>query len=132
MVWTPGARPDAENTGSGASASVPLGPAVSTVAGVPPSMDTVAIPQPLQRVPIQVTAVPVKAKVADAPGSFDARIVPPLKALIPYWVQVEGTVPEAKLAESSSYCPSRPTPGTATSCQVVPRTTRSWITELAG
>jgi hypothetical protein len=68
------------------------GLAVSTMVGAPPSIDTVAIPQPLHLTPIHVTAVPVKLNVAVALASLEAKIVPPLKVPVsgPYCVHDEG------------------------------------------
>ena len=50
-----------------------------TVVGAPPSMDTVAIPQTLHLTPIQLTAVPVKLKIALDAATLEATMLPPLK-----------------------------------------------------
>src|SRR5437899_1074844 len=80
-VGAPAARPETVNTGSEASPGLPTapGPAVSTEVAAPPSMDTVAIPQMLHLRPIQLTAVPVKVKVAVAPAMSELPAAPPLK-----------------------------------------------------
>lgn len=74
-----GASPEAVNTGSEVRLPGSPGPKVSTTAGAPPSICTVATPQTLHFTPIQLTAAPVKLKVAVAVAWLEARIAPPLK-----------------------------------------------------
>ena len=79
IIWLVAARPEAENTDSEVRLPGALGPAVFTVVGTPPSMDTRAMPQTLHLTPIQLTAVPVKLNIAVDAITLEATMVPPLK-----------------------------------------------------
>src|SRR5437899_2284536 len=83
-VWGPTVRVGEVNTGSDVSPGLPgaAAPAVSTEVAVPPSMETVAIPQMLHFSPIQLTFVPVKENVAVAPATFEVSALPPLNVAI--------------------------------------------------
>src|SRR6266702_1817258 len=69
---------------------------VSTSATRAPSRDTRAIPACVPRAPIQLTEVPVKVKVACAPGAGETAAVPPLQDLL-----ASDAHPEVKITDES-------------------------------
>src|SRR5688572_7255794 len=127
IMCSPGARPETENTTSDVRLPGAAGPAVSTVVGAPPSMDTVAIPQTLHLTPTQLSAVPVKLNVAVEPAVLECKIRSPLNVPVPGPEVFHAPRPPAYVATLSSYAPwdGLDNGVKLTSAAVVPRMTRS-------
>src|SRR5438477_12164299 len=89
IIWLVAARPEAENTDSEARLPGALGPAVFTVVGTPPSMDTRAMPETLHLTPIQLTAVPVEVNMAVDAITLESTMVTPLQqpVIVQYHVE---------------------------------------------
>src|SRR6266704_4042527 len=92
-VWLALLRPFAVNIVTRISSVLEY---VSTSLTKTPSKDTRAMPVPGLRPPIQLTEVPVKVKVACAPGAVETAAVPPLHDLL-----ASDAHPEVKVTDES-------------------------------
>src|SRR6266705_317473 len=92
-VWLALLRPFAVNIVTRISSVLEY---VSTSLTKTPSRDTRAMPVPGLRPPIQLTEVPVKVKVACAPGAVETAAVPPLHDLL-----ASDAHPEVKVTDES-------------------------------